>query len=78
MGKSEDEISKFIDEELEEEDKLIEEEIFMNERVFAEEKKTLDLRKKRCTDMKGNRRTVFPGSRPVKEEAVQRLCQRGM
>ena len=47
MGKSEDGISKFIDEELEEEDKLIEEEIFMNERVFAEENKTLDLRKKR-------------------------------
>ena len=40
----------------------------MNTRVFDDQRRTLDLSKRMCTDQKGNRRAFMPQARPVKEE----------
>ena len=75
MGRTEEEIMRFIDEELEKDEIEIERETFLTERTFREEDRTLDIMWKRCTAMKGSRRVYMPGNRPVKEEAMLEVRQ---
>ena len=42
----------------------------MEDEVYCPKTKTLDLGKRRVTDLKTNRRIMMPDPRPAKEEAV--------
>ena len=46
----------------------MEQEVHLNTRVFDDQRWTLDLSKRVCTDQKGNRRVFMPQARPVPEE----------
>ena len=70
MGKEESEVVRFREmEDIIDEEKI---EIISNldRREVDFENKTVTPGHKRCTNMKGNRRIIFPGGRPAKEEAV--------
>ena len=70
MGKEPDQIKRQRDvEEIEEEDK-IDSIANLDRRVVNIEKKEVNIRLKRCTSTKGNRRVIFLSGRPSKEETV--------
>ena len=52
-----------------EEDQEVEEQVFLDNRIYQEETKSVDLGHKKCTKMKTSRRVFFPPGRPTKEEA---------
>ena len=53
-----------------EEEEAMEQEVHVNNTVFNNN--TLDMSRRRCTDMKSNRRVFMPRARPVKEECTIR------
>ena len=69
MGQEPEEIAREIEDTLVQEEEHIEKIAFLENRVFAEENKTVRLEKTICTDMKVNRRVVIPAGREPKEEA---------
>ena len=42
----------------------------LDRKVVDTDRKVVNIRHKRCTDMKSNRRIIFPSGRPTKEETV--------
>ena len=70
MGKPKEEVTHSIPIDEAELEEKIEEEIYLKTRKFDEDRATVNLGQQSCTDMKTNRRVVFPPGRPAKEEAV--------
>ena len=66
------EVVRYKTEEEEEKEEEMEQVEHLNTRVFDEDRRTLDLSKKICTDQKQNRRVFMPQARPVKEECCLR------
>ena len=69
MGMEPEEIMRYKDEQTVEEEEKVEEVVFLENRKHNEERRTVNLGKKICTDMKNNRRVFLPKGRPVKEES---------
>ena len=70
MGKDPSEIVRYQEiEEVEEEEKT-EEIIHLEERIHDPDKAEVRMEKRKCTDMKNNRRVMLPAPRNIKEEAV--------
>ena len=69
LGKEPEEVLREVEDNELKEEEDIDKISFLENRVFDEEAKTVRMEKVRCTDMKVNRRIVFPGGRNPKEEA---------
>ena len=70
MGLDPDEIKRMKDEDEIEEEENNDDIVTLEEREYNEEKVEVRLTKKKCTNMKTNRRVYMPPARPVKEECV--------
>ena len=69
MGKEPEELEREMEDIALQEEEEIEKITFLENKVFSEETNTVRLEKMRCTDMKANRRVVFPAGRGPQEEA---------
>ena len=54
--------------EVEDEEK-VEEVVYLEERVFDPERRQVKMAKRKCTDMKNNRRVMLPPARNIEDEA---------
>ena len=69
MGKETSEVRREVEEKELEEEEQIEKQVHLNQRVYEEENNQVWLSRKRCTEIKTNRRVIFPTGRSPREES---------